>query len=35
MRSEILSQCKDFRTGVILENFEVLVMARAAEFRID
>jgi hypothetical protein len=29
------SQCKDFRTGVILENFEVLVMARAAEFRID
>jgi len=31
MRSFILSQCRDFRTGVMWENFGVLVTARARE----
>jgi hypothetical protein len=34
MRSEIFSQCRDLRIGVILENLEVWVMARAAVLRI-
>jgi len=32
MRSFILSQCRDFRTGVIWEDFGVLVTAQAREF---
>ena len=33
MRSEILSQCRDFRIGVMCWNFGVFVTALAAEFR--
>jgi len=32
MRSFILRQCRDLRTGVMWEDFGVLVTARAREF---
>ena len=32
MRSFILSHCRDLRTGVMLDDFGVLVTARAREF---
>jgi len=32
MRSFILAQCRDLRTGVMWEDFDVLVTARATEF---
>ena len=32
MRSFILSQCRDFRTGVMREDFGILMTARAREF---
>jgi len=32
MRSFIFSQCRDFRIGVMWEDFDVLVTARAREF---
>jgi len=32
MRSFIFSECRDFRTGVIWEDFGFLVTARAREF---